>query len=136
MTDRQAIRALIDRAYEARANEDIEAVMELFHPNGKFEIAGSNKLTIAAGTAHGHEELRKTLSGLIANFEFVQRELVNMVVDEENEQTAVQSRVTLRFIPKDLTATTDLLDLWKFENGKIVELIEFADTALVNDLMK
>jgi ketosteroid isomerase-like protein len=37
---------------------------------------------------------------------------------------------------KDLTVSTDLLDLWKFESGKIVELIEFADTALVNDLMK
>jgi ketosteroid isomerase-like protein len=136
MTDRQAIRALIDRAYEARAREDIEAVMALFHPNGKFEIAGSNKLTIAAGTARGHEELRQTLSGLIANFEFVQRELINMVVDVENEQAAVHSRVTLRFIPKDLTVSTDLLDLCKFESGKIVELIEFADTAVVNDLMK
>jgi ketosteroid isomerase-like protein len=55
---------------------------------------------------------------------------------DESEQAAVHSRVTLRFVPKDLTVSTDLLDLWKFENGKIVELIEFADTALVNDLMK
>ena len=54
MMDGQAIRALIDRAYEARPREDIEAVMTLFHPNGKFEIAGSKKLMIAAGTAQGH----------------------------------------------------------------------------------
>jgi ketosteroid isomerase-like protein len=42
----------------------------------------------------------------------------------------------MRFIPKDRTVTTDILDLWKFENGKVVELVEFADTALINHLMQ
>ncbi len=31
---------------------------------------------------------------------------------------------------------TDMLDLWKFENGKVVELVEFVDTALINHLMQ
>lgn len=135
MTDRGAIRVLIDRAYEARASEDIEAALALFHPNGKFEIVGAKELTKAAGTARGHQELRKTLSELMATFQFVRREIINMIIDDKNEQAAVHSRATLRFVPKELVVSTDLLDLWRFENGKIVELIEFADTALVNDLM-
>ena len=76
----------------------------------------------------------RCLPGFIASFEFIQRDFVAMVVN--GERAAVHSRVKLRFIPKDRTVTTDLLDLWKFENGKVIELVEFADTALVNDLMR
>ena len=134
MTDRETIRALIERAYEARRIGDIEATTATFHPDGKFELVGAKALTAAAGTAQGHAAIRATLAGLIASFEFVQRDFVTFIID--GERAAVHSRVKLRFIPKDRTVTTDLLDLWKFENGKAVELIEFADTALVNDLMR
>ena len=108
--------------------------MAAFHPDGKFQLAGSKEHTAAAGAARGHGELRTTLAGLIAAFQFVERDIISIVI--ENERAAVHSRVKLRFVPKDRTVTTDLLDLWKFENGKIVELVEFADTALVNDLMR
>jgi hypothetical protein len=46
------------------------------------------------------------------------------------------SRVRLRFIPKNFAVTTDLVDMWKFDEGKIVELVEFVDTALINDLVR
>jgi ketosteroid isomerase-like protein len=42
----------------------------------------------------------------------------------------------LRFVPKDQTVTTDLVDLFKLEDGKIIELLEFVDTATINDLMR
>jgi ketosteroid isomerase-like protein len=71
---------------------------------------------------------------LVAAFEFVQRDIVNLII--EGQQAAVHSRVKLRFIPKDRTVTTDILDLWKFEDGKIVELVEFVDTALINNLTR
>ena len=133
MTEREAIKVLIERAYEARRTEDIEGIMAAFHPDGKFQLAGSEVHTAAAGAAQGHAAIRTTLTELIAAFQFVRRDIVSIVI--ENERAAVHSRVKLRFVPKDRTVTTDLLDLWKFEDGKIVELVEFADTALVNDLM-
>jgi ketosteroid isomerase-like protein len=71
---------------------------------------------------------------LIGAFEFVERDVVSLVID--SEQAAVHCRVKLRFIPKDRTITTDLLDLWTFRDGKVVELVEFVDTALVNELMR
>jgi hypothetical protein len=52
------------------------------------------------------------------------------------DAAAVHSCVTLRYIPKNLTVRTEIVDLSKFENEKIVELVEFADTALVNDFMR
>jgi len=132
--DRDAIMGLIDRAYEARRTEDIEGIIAAFHPDGKFELAGSKDVTAVAGVAKGHQELRTALSGLVRNFEFVQRDILSILID--GDRAAVHSRVKLRFVPKDKVVTTDLLDLWKIENGKIVELVEFADTAVVNDLIR
>jgi ketosteroid isomerase-like protein len=134
MTDRNTIEALIHQIYEARRTGDIEAILAAFHPEGKLVITGEKTITAAVGTAQGHGELRPTLAGLVAAFDFLERDIVSIVI--ENEQAAVHSRVKLRFVPKDRTVTTDLLDLWKFENGKIVEFTEFVDTALVNDLMR
>jgi ketosteroid isomerase-like protein len=56
-----------------------------------------------------------------------------MVID--GERAAVHSRVKIKYVPRGMTFTTDLLDLFHFNDGKIVELVEFADTALVKDLM-
>jgi ketosteroid isomerase-like protein len=132
--DREEITKVIEQAYEARRTEDMEGILRLFHPDGKFELAGSKDVTAVAGVAKGHQEVRTALVGLIANFEFIQRDIVSILID--GDRASVHSRVKLRFVPKDRTVTTELLDLWKFENGKIVELVEFADTAFVNVLMR
>jgi uncharacterized protein (TIGR02246 family) len=122
--DRQAAKALIEQAYEARKTEDIEGLMRVFHPDGKFVLAGSKEHSPAAGTAQSHQEFRTTLAGLVAAFKFVERDIMSMVI--ENDRAAVHSRAKLRFVPKDRTVTTDILDVWKFEDGKIKDLVEFS----------
>lgn len=107
VADREIIRALIEQTYEARRIGDIEATVAAFHPDGKFELVGSKALTAAAGTAQGHAELRATVAGLIASFEFVRRDFVAIVID--GERAAVHSRVKLRFIAKDRMIMTDPL---------------------------
>ena len=134
MADREAIKALIERAYEARRTGDIERTIAAFHPDGKFELAGSKEHTPVTGSTQGHQELRATLAKLVAAFQYVERDIVNLVI--EDEWAAVHSRVKLRFVSKDRTVTTDLIDLWKFRDGKVEEFVEFADTALINDLMR
>ncbi len=132
--DRDAILALLEQAYEARRTENIEAIMAILHPEAKFEIAGAREHTAAVGQSQGHQEIRTAVAGLISNFQFVERDILNTLID--GELAVVHSRVKLRFVPKNRTVTTDIVDLWKFENGKVIELIEFVDTALVNDLMR
>jgi hypothetical protein len=39
--DREAVKALIEQAYEARRTEDIDGLMGVFHPGGRFVLAGS-----------------------------------------------------------------------------------------------
>jgi ketosteroid isomerase-like protein len=64
---------------------------------------------------------------------FIGRDILCMVID--GERAAVHSHVKIKYVPRDRTITTDLLDLFHFKNGKIIELVEFADTALIKDLM-
>jgi ketosteroid isomerase-like protein len=134
MTDRAVIEGLINHAYETRNGGNVDAIVALFQPDARFVLAGSPTTTAVAGTARGHRELRPALAGLVAGFQFIQRDILSMVID--GDQAAVHSRVSLRYIPNNKTVTTDLLDLFKFADGKIVELVEFADTALVNVLMR
>jgi ketosteroid isomerase-like protein len=132
--DREAIKALLERAYEARRAGDMEAILAVFHPDGKFELAGAKETFAVAGASQGHQDLRATLTGLIANFEFLQRDILCTLID--NDRAAVHSRVKLKFVPKNQTVTTEILDLFKFQDGKIAELVEFVDSALVNNLTR
>jgi ketosteroid isomerase-like protein len=133
MTDRKTIEAVIDRCYAARQKGDIETLMAAFDPDAVFELAGSKELVAAVGAAQGHPDIRTTTTGLIAAFDFIDRDIISIVID--GERAAVHSRVKIKFVPRDRTFTTDLLDSFHFRDGKIVELVEFADTALIKDLM-
>lgn len=132
MTDRATIEALIKQGYAARDRGDVEAILACFRPDGRFHLAGSPQVSAICGVAAGHEELRATMTALVANFEITQRDFVAILVD--GERAAVHSRIQARHVATNKTVTTDLLDLWTFENGKILEFVEFADTALVNSL--
>jgi ketosteroid isomerase-like protein len=133
MTDRKTIEAVIDRCYAARQKGDIETLMEAFDADAVFELAGSKELVPAAEAARGHQNIREAMTGLIAVFDFIDRDIISMVIDAE--RATVHSRVKIRFVPRDRTFTTDLLDSFHFKDGKIIELLEFADTALIRELM-
>jgi ketosteroid isomerase-like protein len=130
MTSREAMLQTIEHAYEAPAKGDIDALMATFHPNAKFELVGDRATTQIAGLTEGHSNLRATLGGLIDAFEFRKRDIVDAVV--EGDRAVIHSRVTVRFVPKGTVFETDLLDAFRFQDGKIIQLVEFADTALVN----
>lgn len=132
--DRDAVRRSLQQTYSKRDSGDIDGTLAAFHPDGRLQIAGAQAHSQAAVLAAGHEQLRDTLARFIAAFGFVRRDIISMVI--EDDRAAVHCRVTLRFIPKDQTVTTDLLDLFKFQDGKIIELVEFVDTAAINELMR
>jgi ketosteroid isomerase-like protein len=133
MASREAMIDTIYRAYDARGKGDIEGLMAAFHPNAVFEFKGEKDLLEVVGAVQGHPNLRVAMTGFIETFEFVKRDIVDVMV--EGDRAAVHSRVKIRFIPKDVVITTDILDTFRFEDGKIAELVEFADTALINSLV-
>jgi ketosteroid isomerase-like protein len=133
MTDRKTIEALIDKAYHARKQGDVDGLMSAFHPEAAFELAGSKAALPVAGVSQGHQDVRATMTGLVAAFDFVHRDIISTIID--GDRAAVHSRVTVRVIPGEKTVTTDILDLFKVKDGKVIELVEFADTALIRDMM-
>jgi ketosteroid isomerase-like protein len=133
MASREAMIEAIYRAYDARGRGDIEGIMAAFHPNAVFELKGEKDLLEVAGAVQGQPNLRAAMTGFIETFEFVKRDIVDVIV--EGDRAVVHSRVEIRFIPKDVVVTTHILDTFRFEDGKIAELLEFADTALIKSLV-
>jgi ketosteroid isomerase-like protein len=133
MGNRETVLELITRAYAARARGDLDDLIAAFHPEAVFRLVGNEKLLQVAGSVQGHRSLRETLGGFIATFKFVERHILSELV--EGDRAAVHSRLVVRYNPTNTTMTTECLDLLKFQDGKIIELIEFADTALIKDMM-
>jgi ketosteroid isomerase-like protein len=131
--DRGAMEELIYQAYAARQKGDIDGLMEAFHPDAVFGLAGDKTALEVVGAVEGHPKVRASMAGFIAAFEFIDRHIISFVID--GERAAVHSRVEVRFIPKNTIFTTEVLDAFKFTDGKIIELVEFADTALIENVM-
>jgi ketosteroid isomerase-like protein len=133
MASREAMIDTIYRAYDARDKGDIEGPMAAFHPNAVFEMKGEKNILEIAGPVQGHPNVRAAMTGFIATFEFMKRDIVDAML--EADRIAVHSRLKIRFIPADVVFTTDVLDKFRFEDGRIIELVEFADTALIKSLV-
>jgi ketosteroid isomerase-like protein len=133
MANREAMIDTIVRAYDARAKGDIEGLMAAFQPEAVFELKGDKDVLEVAGAAQGHQNVRTALLGLIEAFEFLQRDIVDAIV--EDDRASIHSRLKIRFVPGNKVFTSDVLDKFRFEDGKIIELVEFADTALIKSLL-
>jgi ketosteroid isomerase-like protein len=133
MTDREAIKQTIQRAYDARGAGDIEGLMSAFHPEATFELAGSKEQLEIAGTVDGHSNVTLAMTAFIKGFDFLERTITDWIIDVD--RVAVRSRVKAKSNPAGRAFTTDIVDLFKFKDGKIIELVEFADTALVKNLL-
>lgn len=133
MTDREAARALIVGAYAARDRGDVDDLMTAFHSDAVFELVGAKTDPDVAGAVEGHSNVRAGFGWLIEAFRFDNRRILSFVFD--GERAAVHSRIDVTFVPKNKTFTTDVLDLFRFADGTIIELLEFADTALIRDVI-
>lgn len=133
MTSRVAMMKTINRAYDARGEGNIEALMEAFHPNAVFDLKGDQGALEMVGAVEGHSNVRASMTQFIENFQFKNRVILQEIV--EGDRAAVHSRIEVYFRPKNKTFTSEVLDLFRFEDGRIIELVEFADTALIKSIV-
>jgi ketosteroid isomerase-like protein len=133
VSDRESILEVIRRAYDARGKGDLDALMAAFHQDAVFTLIGDKKALEVTGSVHGHDAVREALRDFIATFDFVDRQILSEVV--EGDRAAVHSCIVVRYGPTRQTWSADVLDLLTFKDGKIIELIEFADTAQIRDMM-
>lgn len=133
MGQREDMLALIRAAYAARGDGDVEGLVSAFHPEGAFTLMGDKSALELTGSMQGHLTLREAFGQLIAGFGFEGREILAELVD--GDRVAVHSRVVVRYHPTGKTFSTEILDLFRFQDGKIAELIEFADTAQIKAMI-
>ncbi|MGY8634551.1 nuclear transport factor 2 family protein [Bradyrhizobium sp. 14AA] len=124
---------VIRRAYAARRDGDVEGLVAAFHPHGQFTLSGDKSALELTGSMKGHPTLREAFGQFTAAFGFESREILAELVD--GNRVAVHSRVDVRYHPTGKSFSAEMLDLFTFEDGKIVELIEFADTAQIKAMI-
>ena len=130
--DRNAREDFIRDLYYARRSADLERVMESFHPQAQFRMAGSKAHGALPDAAIGHESLRAVFAQLFAAFEFLAQDFRAILV--QDDRAAVHAHVRMRFRPTGEEFETEILDLLTFEGDLIRELTEFVDTAMVAEL--
>lgn len=129
MGQREEMLAVVRSAYVARDGGNTEGLVTAFHPQGLFTLMGDKSALELTGSMQGHPTLRGAFSKLIDAFGFEGREILAELVD--GDRVAVHSRVVVRHRPTGQASSTEILDLFRFQDGKIAELIEFADTAQI-----
>lgn len=127
------MRELVLRAYAARDAGQANDLMSAFHESAVFRFAANKQALAVADAAEGHAGIRNTMEGLIGAFGFADREVMGMYFG--GDRMAVYSRLKVTFIPRNTTFVTEIVDLFRFQDGKIIELIEFADTALIDKIL-
>ncbi|RST31603.1 hypothetical protein HMF7854_12725 [Sphingomonas ginkgonis] len=128
--DRDDAKALMTRAYAARAAGDREALSELWADGAEFRIAGDASLHDRVLLSGGHP--MQAIGELIDRFTLSEIELVDLVVDG----SAIVAHWRLRAAaPGKAAVPTELLDLVRVDDdGRIRSLVQFADTALIRHL--
>ncbi|TPQ39525.1 nuclear transport factor 2 family protein [Bradyrhizobium guangdongense] len=133
MGQREDMLDVIRRAYAARGAGDVKGLVAAFHPEGSFSLVGDKSALHLTGSFQGQATLLAAFGQFIDNFDFQKREILAELVD--GDRVAVHSRMVIRFNPSGKVFSTEILDLFRFQDGKIVELTEFADTALVKAII-
>jgi ketosteroid isomerase-like protein len=127
-----AIETAIRDAYAARARNDAAELALIFAPDATFRDMGHPAYCSAAATSKG-PEIRTALEKLCEVFPASGYDLTSMIT--EGDRAAVICRANFRYAPTGESLTLDLMQFWTFKDGKVIELLEFFDTAHVAHVM-
>ena len=122
MESRQEIEQILDRAYAARRKQDIDATVEVFHPEGRFAVNGQEAHAV------GRRAHQSALKDLFAAFRLLEFQQHCRVIDPP--RAVVHWRGRFRAAASGEEAETDVLDLIEIKDGRIASLMTFFDTAL------
>jgi ketosteroid isomerase-like protein len=133
MLTREQILKTIDAAYTRRRQGDKSVTADLMAPGGTYALAGDASLLV--GYPVGPSEAVAAVSKLIDLFTFHDDERLEAAVD--GNRATVRWRVTLSRGPDGPRVATEIAQFWTFnDDGKALSLLEFADTALIAQLLK
>jgi ketosteroid isomerase-like protein len=134
MASADQIKATIRKLYAARVAGDINALTEEFADDMIFEFNGKGAdFPGLSDPVVGKSEVAKAMGGLIDAFRFEDWREKSLIVEGDRAALHWQARVT--FTPTGHSDDFDVMDLFTFSDGKVVELRQSTDTAQVKTLV-
>lgn len=126
---KEIIRRVKLLALQPSDRRDYEIIRELYSPDVVCEFIGDKSRIPYAGRHVGIEALISILKTINIDFEQLNHSCVDIIVD--GARVAVRRSVEWRHRGTGRRGRVDLADFARFENGRIVEQIEFRDSITI-----
>jgi ketosteroid isomerase-like protein len=119
--------------YEARLSNDVERCMPFFTPHSTFRLAGSAKESSIARASESLSAVRDQVTELVRVWTWKDMEIYNRVID--GDTSVVRYKLTTVFNPSGELIATEIVDVVKVSEHKVVEFHQFVDTAAIERLV-
>jgi ketosteroid isomerase-like protein len=119
--------------YQARLSNDADRCMQFFVAHSKFRLAGSANASTIARASDSLSAIRDQVTELVRVWTWKDMEIYNRVID--GDTAVVRYNLTTVFNPSGELITTEIVDLVKVSERKVVEFHQFVDTAAIERLV-
>lgn len=133
MTDRSQIERVIKSLYAARLAGDAERTLSDFAEDGTYAInARGTGVAAMEKPITGKAAVRVAIQGMVDTWRFDDWRQVDLLID--GERALLHWTADITFIPTGKQARFDVLDVIRFEAGRIIHFSQHTDTALMMTL--
>ncbi|MBP1887483.1 nuclear transport factor 2 family protein [Sinorhizobium mexicanum] len=126
MTDRSELENIMQAIYQARDDNDLDALMAYVHPACSFRIAGSDRLGPMCRKIEGGDAVRLNFKELMDVWDLSR--VATLALHIDGETVCAHRAGEVRFVPSDARFETEFIDKVTFRDGLMVEIMEFVDT--------
>ena len=119
---------------EARDTGDAATIANQFAPDGVFRVSGTKLLGPLTAEHHGRAAIQTAVTHLVETWDFSALPVQSIHVDGAFAYGFRKG--TVRHIPTNTRMPFELVDRIKFQDGQIVEFVEFFDTYGVERLTR
>jgi ketosteroid isomerase-like protein len=127
MASRREIEGLVRELCAVRVAGDMDVRRRGYANNATFRIVGSPAWGALTAPLVGHATIMARFEAMIAGFALSDFAILNLFVD--GNQAAIRWRATVRDAETKDDTTKEVAQFLEVENGKVVSLVEFLDTA-------
>jgi len=131
--NRDEVEALVRGLCAARVTGDMDTLRRGYAANASFRIVGSPAWGALTAPLTGHANIMARFESMIANFAVSDFAILDLFVD--GNKAAVRWRATMRQTDNKEESTTEIAQFLEVENGQVISLVEFLDTAMAMKLL-
>lgn len=119
--------------YTARLSNNIKQALDYFDESSRFVINGAHGTSPIALDVSTRPTIDEVLTELFKAWEWVEQDILHILID--GDHAAVHYRLKVRFTLTSEMLETEICDLLTFKAGKLMQVVEFLDTALVERML-